>query len=111
MKSIIALTHDYGWRLWYWGYLPVDLWPYQADFALHLARGGNLGLGIQPLFNQLTEGKDYFLVTHFGELNAQAELKTLLHDNYPIIQSGDGYILFDLSSDQGTQGSFEQVSP
>ncbi len=67
---MIALTHDYGWRLWYWGYLPVDLWPYQADFALHYARGGNLGADVQPLFNQLTEGKDFFLVTLNGELDA-----------------------------------------
>jgi hypothetical protein len=32
----------------------------------------------------------------FFELEQQPELKSRLYDNYPIIQQGDGYILFDL---------------
>jgi hypothetical protein len=94
--NIIALTHDYGWRLQYWGYTPVSLWPYNADNELHLARGGNFGTDYQAYFDELTQNFDYFLVTAYGELNAQPELKRILEDQYPIAQRGDGYILYSL---------------
>jgi hypothetical protein len=95
--NIIALTHDYGWRLQYWGYTPVKLWPYNADNDLHIARGGNLAAELQPVFDDLTSGQDYFLITHYGELEAQPQLKQILYEKYPIVQRGDGYILFDLN--------------
>jgi len=94
--NIIALTHDYGWRLQYWGYTPVKLWPYNADYELHIARGGNLAADIRPVFEDLTSGQDYFLVTLFSELDAQPQLKEILNEEYPIVQRGDGYVLFDL---------------
>lgn len=93
--QIIALTHDYGWRLQYWGYTPVKLWPYNADFDLHRARGGNFGTDAQATFRERTGGFDYFLVTAFGELEQQPNLKQILED-YPVAQRGDGYILYDL---------------
>jgi hypothetical protein len=93
--KIIALTHDYGWRLQYWGYKPVALWPYTSDFDLHVARGGNLGKELDSFFKQTTSGYDYFLVTAYGELNAQPQLKEIL-EAHPIAQRGDGYILYDL---------------
>lgn len=96
--KIIALTHDYGWRLQYWGYRPVTLWPYTSDFDLHIARGGNLTNEIDSFFTQATRGYDYFLVTAYGELEAQPQLKELL-ESYPIAQSGDGYILYDLRAE------------
>jgi hypothetical protein len=95
---IIALTHDYGWRLQYWGYLPVKLWPYRADYALHLARGGNLSDDLRPEFEEMTSNVDYFLVTDFGELRAQPQLEAILEGEYSIIQKGDGYVLYDLRS-------------
>jgi hypothetical protein len=93
--KIIALTHDYGWRLQYWGYKPVALWPYTSDFDLHIARGGNLAEELDSFFKQRTSGYDYFLVTAYGQLDAQPQLKKLLA-TYPIAQRGDGYILYDL---------------
>jgi hypothetical protein len=95
--SIIALTHDYGWRLQYWGFTPVTLWPYNADYELQRARGGNVGSDVEAAFSDRTEGFDYFLVTAYGELNGQPELKKIL-EGYPVAQRGDGYILYDLSN-------------
>ena len=95
--SIIALTHDYGFRLLYWGYTPVTLWPYQADFQLHLARGGNLSPDIRPYFDDMTRGKRYFLVTAYNEFDAQHQVKEILTTEYPLVQRGDGYMLFGLS--------------
>jgi hypothetical protein len=94
--KIIALTHDYGWRLQYWGYIPVSLWPYNADNELHIARGGNFGTDFKAYFEDLTESYDYFLVTAYSELNAQPELKELLETEYPVVQRGNGYVLYSL---------------
>jgi hypothetical protein len=100
--KIIALTHDYGWRLQYWGYTPVSLWPYNADDALQLARGGNLSSDLRPRFEEKISGYDYFLITDFGELNAQPQLKLILESEYSIIQEGDGYVLYDLRAVKST---------
>lgn len=95
--EIIALTHDYGMRLLYWGYTPVRLWPYQADFQLHLARGGNLSPEIRSYFDDMTGDMRYFLVTAYNEFDAQQQIKEILTTEYPLVQRGDGYMLFDLS--------------
>lgn len=95
--TIIALTHDYGNRLKYYGWRTVNLlWPSQADINLSAAQGVVKIDNYSEYFKQQTAGMDYFLVTLFGDLNAQPELKSLLYDHYPIAQQGDGYILFDL---------------
>lgn len=94
--GIVALTQDYGARLRYYGNREVILWPYSWDFELTLRRGGNVG-SFQEIFSQYTAGAKYFMVSYFGELEAQGELKDTLNNNYPLVQRGDGYILFDLS--------------
>jgi hypothetical protein len=88
--NVIGLTQDYGFRLMLWGWRKVDLWPLTTD--LSEARGGNQGLSD---FASLTEGRDYFLVTAFGQLDKQPDLKKILAQ-YPIAEQGDGYILYDL---------------
>ena len=44
-----------------------------------------------------TAGYDYFLVTLFGELDAQAELKAFLEE-LPIAAQGDGFVLYALAN-------------
>ncbi len=95
--ATIALTHEYGYRLMYYGWRQVATWPTTLDQGLTLARGGNLSSDFAQYFVQTTHGYRYFLVTLFGELNAQPKLKAMLYDHYPIASQGDGYILFDLS--------------
>jgi len=101
---IIALTHDYGLRLAYYGLLDVSLWPYTADFQLEALRNANQNGGqlqeneFKEFFLSRIEGHEYFLVTHFGELEAQPLLKTMLYEHYPIVKQGDGYVLFDLTN-------------
>lgn len=93
----IALTHEYGYRLMYYGWRQVANWPTGLDQGLTLARGGNLSGDFSQYFAQMTQGNRYFLVTLFGELDAQPQLKTMLYDHYPITRQGDGYVMFDLS--------------
>ncbi|GAB4399714.1 MAG: hypothetical protein OHK003_24410 [Anaerolineales bacterium] len=89
--KVIALTQDYGYRLMLYGWRKVDLWP----LATELSATRNPDKDNAAQFDELTQGKDYFLVTAFGQLDKQPGLKKIL-DTYPIAVQGDGYILYDL---------------
>lgn len=89
--KVIGLTQDYGYRLMYFGWRKVTLWPYSTELAE--VRKGEVDFADR--FDELTAGKDYFLVTAFNQLNEQPSLKELL-DEYPIAIQGDGYVLYDL---------------
>lgn len=90
--KVIALTQDYGYRLMLYGWRKVDLWPLATD----LSAERNPDKDTAAQFDELTTGKDYFLVTAFGQLDKQPGLKNIL-DTYPIAFQGDGYILYDLT--------------
>jgi 4-amino-4-deoxy-L-arabinose transferase-like glycosyltransferase len=101
--SIIALTHDYGLRIAYYGMIEVATWPYTGDFQLLAMRESNQGNSqnqegeFKQYFASMIRGHRYFLVTQFGELKAQPLLKAMLYDHYPIARQGGGYVLFDLA--------------
>lgn len=98
--SIIAITHDYGNRLKYYGWRTVNkLWPTLADQQLTAAANAGSPAdrqNFEEYFLQETAGMDFFLVTLFADLEAQPELKNMLYNHYPLYQQGDGYVLFDL---------------
>jgi len=95
--DIIALTHDYGNRLKYYGWRMVNrMWPGSGDLSLSEAAGSDRIGNFEAYFQDQTAGMEYFLVTLFGDLNAQPELKSELYDHYDIYAQGDGYVLFDL---------------
>ncbi|MEW6402365.1 MAG: glycosyltransferase family 39 protein [Chloroflexota bacterium] len=89
--DVIGLTQDYGFRLMLWGWRKVSLWPLSTD--LSEVQGGTLDA--ENDFADLTAGKEYFLVTAFGQLEKQPDLRAIL-DQYPIVAEGDGYVLYDL---------------
>ncbi len=89
--AVIALTQDYGFDLMYWGWRKVDLWPLATDLAS--VRNSNRDLAAR--FGDITAGKDLFLVTAFGQLDNQPDLKKIL-DGYTVASQGDGYVLYDL---------------
>ncbi len=88
--DVIGLTQDYGFRLMMWGWRKVSTWPLTTD--LSEARGGSQDAAD---FEDLTAGKEYFLVTAFGQLDKQPDLKKIL-EQYPVAAEGDGYVLYDL---------------
>lgn len=88
--KIIALTQDYGYRLMYWGWRKVELWPFQT--ALSELRGNKSPV---ESFAERVADNDYFLITALGEFERQAELKQIL-SRYPMIARGDGFLLYDL---------------
>jgi 4-amino-4-deoxy-L-arabinose transferase-like glycosyltransferase len=89
--NVIALTQDYGYRLMYFGWRKVNLWPLNTDLAQ--LKNGNRDTAAR--FDEITADNDYFLVTAFGQLNQQPELKKIL-DGYPVVSDGDSYVLYDL---------------
>jgi 4-amino-4-deoxy-L-arabinose transferase-like glycosyltransferase len=89
--NVIGLTQDYGYRLMLWGWRKVSLWPLSTD--LSQVHGGSQDTAGH--FPELTAGKDYFLVTAFGQLDKQPDLKNILN-HYPIAIKGEGYVLYDL---------------
>jgi hypothetical protein len=93
--KIIALTQDYGYRLMYYGWRKVVLWPNRGEQALAALRGKSKAF--EDYFAKHTENKNYFLVTAFGQLNDQLDLKQTLYDKFPILTQGDGYVIFDLA--------------
>lgn len=95
-SSVIALTHDYGYRLNYWGFIQPTLWPTQGDLTVKQLIGST-DPEFETLYKMRTEGKDYFLVTLLGELEGQPALSEYLFAHYPY-QQGDGFYLFDLKN-------------
>ena len=94
-KEVIALSQDYGYRLFYYGWLQTNNWPETGHLAYRELRGGKPFV-FDEWFAEATLGMDYFLVTRLKELDRQEELRDRLYDGYSIAAQGDGYILFDL---------------
>ena len=59
---MVALTHDYGYRLSYWGFISPRLWATQGDQAVDRL-SGTAEKPFAEQFSQSTQGYDYFLVT------------------------------------------------
>lgn len=94
--ATLALTHEYGYRLMYYGRRQVSSWPSATDLGLTAARGGNTAPDFDTTFVDLTRGFRYFLVTHFPELEAQPLLRQKLCLGYELEASGGAFLLFDL---------------
>lgn len=93
--KIIALTQDYGYRLMYYGWRKVVLWPNRGEIKLSVLRGSEKEF--RDYFSKRVEGKDYFLITAFNQYQDQPALKKILQENFPILAQTNGYIIFDLT--------------
>jgi 4-amino-4-deoxy-L-arabinose transferase-like glycosyltransferase len=92
--GVIGLTQDYGYRLAYWGWQANTAWFTSADINLRYLAGQNIDL--EQKFSQDTAGKQYFLVTMFGEFDNQPVIKDILNSKYPVFAQTDEYIIYDL---------------
>jgi hypothetical protein len=96
---VIGITQDYGYRLNYWGWTGIENWMSTGDFSLRELAGQEIDL--QALFEEKTQGMDYFLVTQFSELNNQPEIKEILYEGYQIREETSDYVIFDLNNKVG----------
>jgi hypothetical protein len=92
----IGVVQYYGHLLMYYGWRDVDLWPDTAEMNLSELRGNSSAVTFSEAFADRTAGKQYFLITHFGELEKQPELSDYLTENYPVFAEGPGYLIYDL---------------
>lgn len=90
----IGLLQDFGFRLNYFGGRTMALWPSTGVLELRRLRGNPVDMW--RLFQERTQGYDYFLVTAMGQWERQPELREILTRHYPVVLEGDGYIVFDL---------------
>lgn len=93
--SVTALTSDYGYPFFFYSWIAAASWPYTGDIALRQLAGISTPEFISQ-FEQLTLGKQYFVVTDLVELERQPELKEHLSRHYPVYEQGDGYVIYDL---------------
>jgi 4-amino-4-deoxy-L-arabinose transferase-like glycosyltransferase len=93
-QGVIGLTEDYGYRLAYWGWQGSTAWFTSADINLRYLAGQNIDLAQK--FAQDTAGKQYFLVTMFGEFDNQPIIKDLLNSHYHVLAQTDEYVIYDL---------------
>lgn len=101
-SSVLAITQDYGYRLEYWGWLTPQNWMNSGDFMVRELAGQEFDR--EKLFREQVEGKDYFLVTSFGEFDSQVEFKQLMVNTFPILEDTSEYIIFDLKNPLNTGG-------
>jgi 4-amino-4-deoxy-L-arabinose transferase-like glycosyltransferase len=92
--KIVALTQDYGYPLAYYGWRKVQLWPIRGERKLSDLRG--ISKEFQDFFTKRTEGRSYFLITAFSQLDEQPDLKQYLEEVYPLAAQGNGYLIYDL---------------
>ena len=65
-----------------------------ADFAVRELAGQEFDM--RSWFNEQVNGKEFFLITQFDELDRQPQIKQLLIDNYPVYLSTSDYLVYDL---------------
>ncbi len=94
--KIIALTQDYGYRLMYYGWRKVTLWPNRGERAISSLRGSEKDF--EDYFAKRTEDKTYFLITAFNQFDDQPDLKKVLEERYPLVAEATGYQIYDLSN-------------
>jgi hypothetical protein len=95
-SSVVGLTHDYGNRLAYYGWITPAVWLPSGHLENYRELRGGSPLVVQEWFAEITGDKDYFLVTLVNQLNRQPELNDLLYENFKVKAEGDGYVIFDL---------------
>ncbi len=93
--SFIALTADYGMRLRYFGGRVGANWITDADIRLK-ELSSTEAYNFQAYFDELTAGKDYFVITALSQLEAQADLKSYLNEHFPLIVENDDFVIYQL---------------
>jgi hypothetical protein len=99
-SDLLLLSHDYGYRLMYYGWVNGGAWVGQSDLRLGELLGEPSDLGMGEITGRLA-GHSFFVVTLLGELDAQPVLKEYLYENYPMAERGDDFVVFDLRGRPG----------
>lgn len=94
--KIIALSHDYGFRLMYFGWREIGVWdPYDPLGSTADTQA------FQTYFLEKTQPYRYFLITLPEVLDRQSALKQTLYDHFLLLQDDGSLLLFDLNQPAG----------
>lgn len=93
-SSSLGMTDDYNGRLAYYGWYEAAYMPDMNELT-HRALAGHSG-DMAATFADLAVGHKYFVVTMLDDLNTVPEFKAFLDQTYPVYDSGEGYIIYDL---------------
>jgi hypothetical protein len=95
-SRIFALAQASGAPLAYYGWVSAEAWPTGADLDLRELAGLDPESVVSRRLSDLAEA-DYFIVTQFGELERQPNLKEYLAANAEIYLEDEGYIIYALT--------------
>ncbi len=79
----IGITQDYGFRLMYYGWRKVGLWPQGAEVGE---------------FNNIAKDVEYFVIT--AKNQASDDLTIFLDTHYPVFAEGVGYVIYNISQEE-----------
>jgi hypothetical protein len=98
----VYLASHYGMPLEYYGELSGEYWPRRiSDRDRALGRWGERGLTVEERFQALDFVPEYFIITHFNELNRHhADLKEYLSNNCPLVAESDQYLIYGACTKQ-----------
>ena len=74
--------------------MDVDPWMQTSDISLREMAGSEVD--INAAFQKEVAGRDYFVVTLLGDFEKQPELKAALNAAYPLIETNDEVLIYDL---------------
>jgi 4-amino-4-deoxy-L-arabinose transferase-like glycosyltransferase len=97
--ALIGLTADNGYRLRYYGWRIITVWPSVSDMKLRAMAGGNFDVTQEDLekFIRDTQGYTYFMVSNPSVLDSQPGLKQTLYGHYQYKKIDPfSFLLFDL---------------
>ena len=97
-SQIVGLTPDYGHAFTYYGWRSYTWWPTTHDRALMPETAD-----FERYWPQRTHGKDFFLVTDFGQLDAQPDLRTHLLAHCLARTTSGPFWVFDLRDQPACQ--------
>jgi hypothetical protein len=97
-SNIFEISHDYGFRLEYFGWVNGGAWTDYNDPGLSEAiKQGSASEAATSLRNRL-ESHSFLVVTILGELDANPIIKEFLYETYPVFEQGEDFVIFDLRS-------------
>jgi 4-amino-4-deoxy-L-arabinose transferase-like glycosyltransferase len=94
-SNVMMISHDYGFRLRYFGWVMGSAWLGGGDPRTEelLGEGGEIP---PEMYRQALAGYSYFVVTTLADLERQPALRGFLMDNYSVFAEGEDFIIFDL---------------
>ena len=95
-SDVLEISHNYGFRLEYFGWVSGGLWTDYSDPDLSEAIKQGLSSEAATSLRHRLESHSYLVVTILSELDANPSIKEFLYEIYPVFELGEDFVIFDL---------------